>query len=328
MTKRSQQRKQKKPQRGKGRRANQAGNNLITTRVIAKIPPKPRGLMNTKFYERVCSQINPFCAEALGAKIHDVSSAKTLTSCVRKIINITTNADGNAFYTFLPNLVLIGTVATIDGGGTITAFTGLGAVPNYVAYDENCKRYRTVSFGTRFVPTVAALENSGALIATELDFPPSTGTNYNSVNLSPVNIVRSIPGDPLFFVSRPTDIEYTDFKTIDSGEPAGQRTCVSIAITGAQPSTTIGIVEFVMNVELVPTANTVGGLFPTTAAPAVPLIQNVASNVQRDMPVLHSGTQESLTNMVMDEVKAVSSTVIAAGGNALRNSVLAALGAV
>lgn len=324
-------RKRKTNKKTKGRsrrpqaRSSQAGNQLITTRVITRVPPAPKGLMDTSFYERVCSQINPFCAEALGAKIYDLSSAKTLTSCVRKIFDITTDTDGRAFYMFLGNLVITGTKGTIDpAGDTILSFTGLGAVPMYAEYLANAKRYRVVSFGCRFVPTIAALENSGAVIATEVDFSPATGTQYNSVNLSPVNIVRSLPGDPLFWISRPTDMEYTAFETIDASV-GNQRTALALAITGGQSNSTVGIVEYVMNIELVPTSNSIGGLFPTSASPAVPAIMNTASNVMRDMKPLHSGTQESLTQSIMEEVKTVGSTLVKTGGNYLRNSIMAAL---
>lgn len=241
------------------------------------------------------------------------------------LVNINTNSNGDAFYLFYPNLqypYLFGTIPS----GSVTAYTNGPSVPFYSDYVANCKSWRPVTMGVKFVPTVAALSSQGAMILTEVEDTPAVGVFVNSVNTSTVNLVRSIAGEPAFWVSRPTDLEYTDFKPIDNGDHVLQRTNLILAITGGNANTTVGVAELVMNIELIPKPNTIGGLFPTAPALSNPTAVNLSANVLRDMPPLHSGSQDTLGDKIKDEIASVAGAAMSAGGNALRSLVLARMG--
>lgn len=322
-TRKQRTRKNKQP-RNRQMRPTKAGNRNVGTTIV-NVQSGRTGLMDNTFYAKVCSQVNPFCAEAVGAKIYDIASAKTLTSCIRYLQPITTNANGDAMVFFRGQLLSFGSVATVVGG-IVTAWVATGSVPNYADYLANCSRYRIVSFGVRCVPTVASSVASGLLVCTEVDTaPPITTTGVSSLNIAPVNIVRSVPGDPLFWVSRPTDLEYTDFKPINDGSSDLQRTMCTISVVGSTPSAVVALCEIVMNIELVPLSGTIGALFPTAPNRAVPQIMDVSSDVLRNINPIHSGSESSFAATLENEVKSLANTALKSGGSYLRSAVMGAL---
>lgn len=316
--------KNKRSKRTKPRK-NRSNNSTPPTRIIQPIVRQRKGLMSANFASQVCGLYNPFCSESVGAKIPDVSSGKTLTMCVRLLQPIGTNAEGNALYIFTGNLVGIGAFATMNSFGDVTASTGLGPVPIYTPLTLYCKGYRVVSFGCKFVPTSSYMNAKGSIIATETDSGIVNGMNNKDMTMAPVSFARSVVGEPLLFTSRVTDLEYTDFKPIDSTDPSSQRTRFMLSIVGGEVSTIIGQVEFIMNVELTPLPATPGAYFASNSLPANPAILNAASDLAIRTPVFHSGSEQSFTEVVENELKSIVGTAARAGGSYLRSSIMAAL---
>lgn len=282
------------------------------------------GPISNRFYERVCGQINPFCHEALGAKIPDLSSAKTLTLCVRQFIPVTTDADGNAMHFYQGAFSSMGAIATL-ASGVVTVWNEMGSSSQYTNVSDAVIAYRTVSFGVRFFQTLSLMDCKGTMTASEVDYKPPVGANVTNPSLSTVSTSRSILGDQLLWVSKPTDIEYTDFKLIADPAAGAQRTALVLQFFGAVPSATIGVAEIVLNLEMTPRSGTVASYYTTTASPSIPVVMDTASNVMRDMPSFFSGETEAFTKLVVDEVKTVGSTALRVGGSAVRAAVTAAL---
>lgn len=304
---------------------NRQTNSTPPTRVIQPIVRQRRGPLSAAFTRQVCGLYNPFCAESVGAKIPDVSSGKTLTVCIRLLQPIVTNADGNAMYSFSAALSAYGTVATLNAGGDVTAITQLGAVPIYTALSLYCKSYRVVSFGCKFVPTSSYMNAKGSIIATEADSSIVAGMNNRDMTMSPVVFARSVVGEPLIFVSRVTDLEYTDYKLMSDADTVFQRTRLFLSITGGETSTTIGQVEVVMNIECLPQPASPGAYFATSSIPSNPAILNAAADLSIRTPSLYSGTEQSFTQVVEDELKSVMGTAVRSGGSYLRSAVMSAL---
>lgn len=274
-----------------------------TTRRIRPPMKSNRGQIESLFTSQACGLFNPFCLESIGAKIPDVSSAKTLTANCRMLVPIGTTAAGSACFSFIPALSIVGSYANSISDGTVVTMTGLSSVPFYDDYVATCQRYRVVSFGCKFVPSESFMVQKGVVIATEVDSSPAFGYNIASVNTSPVNLVRSVTGPPLLWVSRVTDIEYTDFVDISSGNPANARTLLTLAFTGCTPSATIGYVEVIINVELTAKAGTIGALFPTSAAKSNPRLVNAAANLSSTVEPFHSGSDTSYSELISTKLK-------------------------
>jgi hypothetical protein len=178
-----------------------------------------------------------------------------------------------------------------------------------------------VSWGIKVIPTVAMTNSQGMIIATEVDNVPATGGLIASLNTSTVNIVRPLTGDELVWVSRITDDQAYDFQDIGFLNNQKYRTSLAVALFGCAASTSVAAVEYILNVEFIATPNTVGSLFPTSAAAAEPMIVDTAANVQQKMAPFFNGPIQSFNKEVEKNVDMLTGHVVNMGGNYLRDKV-------
>lgn len=313
-----------KPKQNKNRKPRTRNNNnkkktLVINRTNGNKPSIPKS-----FVSQVCSQINPFCPEAIGGKIHDLSSEKTLTLTSRLIYDVQSDAAGSACF-LIRGTSVDPLYQGVISGGLLSGYMTAEPCPQYAALTGQAATYRTVSCGARFLPTANLMTVQGFMIASELNTAPAVGASINSTSLSNVVMTRAIAGEPLMWISRPTDLEYTDFKGWNDTSVGGQRTQLFLSFNGFETNAPIGLIEVVLNFEIIANNNTVASYFPTTAAPANPVVMETASNVMRKVDPFFVGPMQDFDKMITDEVRQFGGTLIRTGGKALSNYVMSSL---
>jgi hypothetical protein len=232
-----------------------------------------------KLANMVCSNSNPFCPEANGAKLYDENSSRSLTYQDRFVINITTDANGQAFYAIGVGARTCYNVATITAG-SVSAWGGWAAGSFYSSLSAAAGSYRAVSAGFHFRTTQAWSTATGSLIITEhVDDPTSvTGFTVGNMRLGPTAELFPVRDADVYFVSKPQGMSATTYTDIASTTIL-PFTLGTIAVTGATASTQIGAIEVIVNYEWMPIINTAYTLLSTPAAPVNPTVMQARSLV-------------------------------------------------
>lgn len=176
--------------------------------------------------QRICSITDPFCPGAIGSKLPDATTSKTLAWDAELWLNINTNADGHG-------CVVLGTdpAAAYAFGSTwvgttneILTISPTFALPGWSDFSTAQPNWRIVSFGVEAYSTLSAMDNSGylgaAVIPAEEEFIPLPGVNLDSASNFAQNTRISMKDGHLSVVSHHDSIVQKKFK--DSGNTLAQ----------------------------------------------------------------------------------------------------------
>lgn len=235
---------------------------------------------NMEVVEMVCSNLDPFCPAAQGAKLYDQNGSPSLPYTNRTILSVNTNAQGYAmiWVTGSPRDAL--NVATVDASGFVTAWTSNPASPfyNLTTLTPQAQNWRVVSMGAKFITTQAWTDAIGLILQTD------TNQNYDSTlvgqSCGDANMGRCklfpTRDAKISWLSVPRGTESTEYVDSYTADLARNQGIFSFA--GCKASSTIGYLELVIHYEFLPTAG--GGLYPfaTPAAPHVPAVMSARAN--------------------------------------------------
>jgi hypothetical protein len=220
----------------------------------------PHGL-----HAQVCSQLDPFCGHAVGAKVASPTTGSlTGTFQERQYLNYTTDANGNCFYLISNSLSDSYASGTSNASGTILTVNAFTNYPSYTSFGgaNSTASYRPVSWGLKFTYTGSDYSNQGTKYAVRLPASNPTTLASSLIGASPATLSSYIPEssvtrlpEPLIYIGRPqSQMAHENFISVaptDLGDfeqiPWGG--IVLIGVNGAQASTSVGIVEIVINYE-------------------------------------------------------------------------------
>lgn len=226
--------------------------------------------------ERICSNFDPFCQAAMGAKLFDENTIPSMTYTSRQIFPITLDANGVALVWFNNSYRNYFMTATIVAG-TVTGWTATDS-DAYSSLTTAMSRWRVVSTGLKYFTTQAWTSASGYINISEITEP------YNSANLPVANSLRLGP--------RVTSVPLRDAKFVMIGRGKGMQTRTykvpddiesgysgTMLYFNGAANTLVGYVEAITNFEWIPDAYTSYQLYTTPAAPHVPMIMDAVGDL-------------------------------------------------
>lgn len=237
--------------------------------------------------QAVCSQVDPFCPHAQGAKRYGSDASYTIPMAIRKFVSIGTNASGDAclhFSTKLDNMYA--TAGTVVSGVPGTWY--YNDAPDYANFSSYFSAFRVVNSGIRVFSQVSATASQGVVhaIVQKTDLTLAQGVDLTSSFHEEVERYP-LAGVDLHIIAKP------DGEAANTWHPINELTTayndIYIGFTGCAASTTVAAAEIVMHVEFQPITNSTWGQLSSPPAPAHPLIQAAASNVQRGMKSISNG---------------------------------------
>lgn len=291
--------------------------------------------------EMVCSQLDPFCPHATGAKILDEDSTRSFTYRSVGAITPTADANGNWSATFSPDLATFMTVNTVDANGKVTAVTPQ-ANPDLTELMAVGSRYRVVSWGIRLTDISAAVVSAGTIQMRTSNSPPVVGSDLNSSAVGR----QWFPGKgaKISFISKrtgsayrtyqplsTTDTDYelpTDLVTVylsgvaadsdgqaftgkwDEPDGTGQNGLIEGKMVGSSSGATL-MVEYIYNVEILPSEGSVMAQTATTAGPANSRVSNATANVSAAQPSFYQGA----VSMISSGIRKAASFALGFAGN-------------
>jgi hypothetical protein len=231
------------------------------TRVISRAQPRQSSgysTAKTSVAMAICSKINPFCKESLGAKISDESSVFTVCFQTRDLIPLTSDANGDFAYYFSPMPHDLYKVGSTIAAHLVTAWTS-NTSGSYVSITNQYQTIRVVSYGVRIVTTQAWTSATGNTIFSVVNAnPPVSSTNTTTMTNGTDVSAYALRDLDVTFLGKPADHTYTEFQTVlsDDGSPgdAGTPNWTQLLVTGSglTASTNFGFAEIVVNLECRP----------------------------------------------------------------------------
>lgn len=138
----------------------------------------------------VCSLTDPFCEHARAGKYFDINGGRSLSYPVRRMITLSSNANGELAVLLLPNYsCLFNQTPSVLTSGVAT-FGNTSAASGLLSSTSN---YRLVSWGFRVMHMTTPLTASGYVAIR--GFSSQTGTSYQTVDCLTMNadVISTIP---------------------------------------------------------------------------------------------------------------------------------------
>lgn len=259
--------------------------------------PRPTAGPGHSLVPLACSQFDPFCPHARGAKVLDENATNTFTFTSYELMTATSNATGYSYLEFGPSVRQARNAATIDAAGVVTGTGTTNSVPNYTELLAQADAYRIVSYGVHIMGISNAMTSSGFVrVESANSFIPIGGT-YGTFSTD-AQMYPLKPGLEVHWVSKPSGgADSIEFKRVDSQLLGNDypRTGVRIWTVGAPPDTPIMTVEIVMHIECTPK---IGTLLATTATPgaqSMPHVMTAARNAAATAISSQSGSTTSFS---------------------------------
>lgn len=224
----------------------------------------------------ICSQSNPFCPEANGAKLMDENSARSVTWQHRSSATISSDAAGLAMVAVSGGALDMIRLATLAAGVT----SAWGASVNSSLYTTigttSGDQQRIVSWGFRFKTTLPYTTASGLMIVTEtsadiVNVTSAVGQDPGNMRLGNVAESYAVRDGDIYFIGRPLGAPSNEYQNINN-PGSGHFTTALLALTGCAASSVIGYLETVINYEWTPRIGTSMAVMATPAAPANPAV--------------------------------------------------------
>jgi hypothetical protein len=242
---------------------------------------------HSPFVEKLCSLTDPFCDAAVGSKLPDSNTTRTLSLTCTGFVTITSNAAGTAAIAF-SNDPAVGyqTSATytsnvVNTWTTGTAYSGFSGIPNTAIW-------RLVSGGINITPVMSVTTNSGSLGI--LAVPPYTSTvqaaavdldslsylgNVRNPSSSPAGVTGVVDSDGT------TSAEFRGQGTVTSTQLNSSGSSVLVAyIVGGPASAASYTVRYTYHYELAFPFTTVFNNLSTPAAPKDEKVMDGVSKVK------------------------------------------------
>lgn len=274
----------------------------------------------------ICSQLDPFCSAARGAKLWDGSSAPSLAISTRGYQTLTTNASGNGALFFVPDpFAGIGTATIETYTGLIAAkSTNSWAAMDGIGFSSTTEvAYRLVSGGIRLRSIMSAMDNSGELgiaqVAISSDYMEayvdigSVSAVYKNLRVSandPAGLIAFVKNDAI--VSKEFGSSVTP--PTDMMDSFGTTPLVAYVI-GGKASANVAVVEYVYNWEITFLQQNKLNSIATKANPSSGIISRVSADVRAGAEGVIRGGYEALKAYIHHKAKqAFIAAATGAGG--------------
>lgn len=252
--------------------------------------------VHPSFSRAVRSQWDAFAPESNGAKQFDANSALTNAFQARKLVTVTTDANGAAALQIAPfpaNFTRVASAITSDvvsTDGSWGGITGGGYVTNHEAY-------RVVSFGVKVRCIAAADTAAGLLRVNSVNTPQALAAFSDFASDCDIHAIQQ--GLHLQWYAKPRGTHIHDFLdgaatiaglTASAGVQGLPTTACDIFVSGGPASTPLLAVEIVLNLELLPIesdANT--SQTASKSHPFIPEVIETVSKVARNHPHVVEG---------------------------------------
>jgi len=250
--------------------------------------------------------VNPFCAEAKGARLPDDDSSNSVGFQIREVITAATNAQGMANKVIKPNPTF--SFGSYPGGVGDTgfdfsnggAFSGYTAVADATSLQSNFSAYRLVSWGVKIMSTGPALTKSGVIrviTSSEKNFEDGVTKNYNG---SLFESVVDFPADtePIYWIAKPIGVAAREYV----GAPGSTASCsfnsVIILMNGTASVTNALTFEIIYNIEAIVDLKNALSIVARPSEPHRPLAIQAAHHIHSTQPHTHkeSSVMSTLKN--------------------------------
>jgi hypothetical protein len=256
---------------------------------------------------QVCSNFDPFCQAAVGAKQFDSNTMPSLTYQNRMVHAVVTDANGFAAVWFNNTPTGYYALGTVTGGNVAS---WLGVDSNFLTSvtATNLSQWRIVSSGMRYFTTQSWSTASGFINVTEMSqtyFSGFTGFPANSLRLGPISKTVALRDAQITFVARSKGMKAREYQETSAGD-SGYTGC--LLYFAGTPSTTIGHIEFSTNYEWTADPNSAFQLFASPAAEHKPVILDAVthmSSVNSNIKAFTGGV-ESAANFMSEAKGAVN----------------------
>ena len=284
------------------RRANNANNGRNVVSSTYQVPNNgstkqfTKGAIPRGVVEKVCSQIDPFCGHANGAKLFDSNATKTIPWQIRSFQTITTDANGSAAVMLQPCLSSFYRTAQTITGSDVTAWNAYSTVEDYTNMLTYFQEYRIVNCGARVISQASATSSQGIIHMITL---PEVSPDINwSSNHFPEIDRYTLAGADLHWISKPHAQNDVFQAIVTTGMP---NNALCVAVSGAAAATSVAAIEIVMNVEFTPDTESSFSRVASNAAPCSVAIQQAASNAVHVIPSSHRMPESQFSNMLKRE---------------------------
>lgn len=270
-----------------------------------------------------CGLLDPFCPAANGARFPDGQMSYTIPFRAMWSDTITTGATTvNGLVLFLPDASAYASasstsatssfnITTLQGQGLATSFIGTGA--------SSVATIRLVSAGARWCPLSSATTPGALVLISDTSSADSLINKTIAVNDYALsrNTIAVDHRVPFTWTARRADMLANSFvDPIGDGSRSGNWTGMAMQFLGAPASTTLGVFEYVLNLECTLNAldasNNSVQQVGTVAEPENPIVQAAVKAASRLIDAFVTGAQEGATR----GVEAVVSNVLRPRRNA------------
>jgi hypothetical protein len=211
---------------------------------------------------------NPFSPQAVGVKIPDDDSSRSVAVTIHDSVQLATNANGHADVCFSAKLSgeTYVTAATTGSGGVLT-WNSPSDLTDTAAYVAAFDTYRVCSWGVRVYNTLAPTSQKGIIRIITCPESPNTKTPFitNGGLHEDLKIFPASETD-IHWISRPQGTEWKQYVKFDDTAYAPDWDHVHIRYEGGPVSTSNALmVEVIYHVEC---QIALGGVTATMATPA------------------------------------------------------------
>jgi hypothetical protein len=223
---------------------------------------------------KICSITDPFCNGAIGSKLPDSTTSKTLSWDAEMWLNLNTNADGHSAIIFGTDPSAAYAYSATWNGTTNEMLTSSAAfpLPGWSDFSTASPNWRVVSFGVEAYSTLSAMDNAGylgvAVVPAEAEYIP-VGMNLDSASNFANNVRVPMRNGELTAVSHHDAVEQKKFK--DSGHTLAQAMftggaeAIVVYASGTAVSAPVAQVKVTYHYELIFPKT---GIFNSLATPA------------------------------------------------------------
>lgn len=262
----------------------------------------PRG-PSSQLVAAACSQTDPFCPHAWGAKMMDENATYSMafTSYEHRVFSCP--ATNNAMWELTPLMSQATRVFTINASGVQTAAGSWTPISEYGGLGDI--NYRVVSWGVHVVNASPAISSQGVLRFVSNSSVQDADNRYG-VYAADSQVYSLKPGLEVFWVGRPQGVQARDYlsRTVtNTAGVDGPWSNLQLWMAGCAEGNVIRVEVFVhYEVTPDPRGENAYKLFATPAAPDRPDVMKVARTAAASIQSSMAGNKETVSAIIRSVV--------------------------
>jgi len=290
------------PKQSKAQKQKKSRNKDITRyKAHINAPLSNRGKVNRacldKLCAAVCSQIDPFCAQACGAKRLDETTTKSIPMQFRVLTDLQqlTALGGTAGTQIQPNLANVYRRATAATTRDLNVWGAWAAFPGYST--ANFSGYRVVSGGAHiFTISPPTAANGVVGVFTHLGAAPATVDLASSLY---TDVYRDTRYNNEFCVTFKSEGKQANsyIAISDTSSPAWTTHTIFGDLMTLVNNEFVSFIEITLNVEIHAVEETTYSLIQAGASPAVPQVEAIAANTLAALNPVTVGDQANASKV-------------------------------